>query len=109
MTDLLTEIGATRCIVVFGSVVGKNHREMLARLASVAEQMVIARPGTFKPSDLSAIHSAAEEVGISSVVHEEPLAALENALERARESCADAILVIGSFYLVGEIRPLMRL
>ena len=106
MTDTLTELGARRCVVIFGSVIGKKHREMLVGLARVAAQLIVARPGTFKKSDLPALRETAEELGIPVVVEPEAHAALRTAQEQARERGADAILVIGSFYLVGEIRLL---
>ncbi|NBC29951.1 MAG: bifunctional folylpolyglutamate synthase/dihydrofolate synthase [Spirochaetes bacterium] len=108
MTDMLTELGARRCVVIFGSVLGKNHRDMLTSLARICEQLIIARPGTFKKSDLSALQETAEQLEMPVVVEPAAQAAVSIAVKNARDCGADAILVIGSFYLLGEIRPLIR-
>lgn len=104
LVDMLREIGARRCVVLFGSVEGKRHREMITRLAPVAASMVITRPGTFKPSDLPALEAIAREAGVQATREPETAPALERALESALRLRADAVVATGSFYLVGAVR-----
>jgi len=110
LVELLREIKAQRCVVIFGSVEGKRYAEMIRALAPVTRHMVISRPGTFKPSDPSRLMAEAELAGLSAELQEDPRRALHAALTAAAPSRqagpADAVVVTGSFYLLGEIRPL---
>lgn len=104
LVEMLREVGAQRCVVIFGSVEGKRYREMITLLAPVTRSMVIARPGTFKRSDPEALRTAAQEAGITAALEPEAAPALDLALETAGKVRADAVVVTGSFYLIGEIR-----
>ncbi len=104
LVELLREIDSHRCVVIFGSVEGKRHREMMTRLAPITVSMVITRPGTFKRSDLPALEAIARGIGIPAVVEPEAEPALSRALDTAAEVGADAVVATGSFYLIGEIQ-----
>ena len=104
LVELLREIEAHRCVVIFGSVEGKRHREMMTRLAPVTASMVITRPGTFKRSDLPALEVIARDIGIPAVLEPEAEPALKRALDTAVEIGADAVVATGSFYLLAEIQ-----
>lgn len=100
----LEEIGARRCVVVFGSVAGKDHERMLEILAPLAGTFIISRPGTFKASNTGELLAAAKRQG-RALLRAEAEEAREEATRLAREEKADALVVTGSFYLVGELRP----
>lgn len=87
--------------VIFGSVRGKDHTTMAERLSRDAANVIVARPGTFKPSDPESIYSAFVSHNVPTSLRISPDDALEYAL-----SLPYPVLVCGSFYLVSEIRAL---
>jgi dihydrofolate synthase/folylpolyglutamate synthase len=83
LVELLREIGAAHCVVIFGSVDGKKHREMISTLVPVTAHMVVARPGNFKPSSPALLLEEARAAGLSAEVREEAADALEAAVRAA--------------------------
>lgn len=90
--------------LLFGSVRGKRHREMAKELMPLCTKVIITRPGTFRPSDLAELEAPFREAGVPTLVVEEP----EEALRRGMEAGGSCLVVTGSFYLAGRIRPLLR-
>lgn len=90
--------------LLFGSVRGKRHREMAETLIPAVGSVVITRPGNFRPSDLSVLAAPFREAGIPTHIIEDP----EEALRRALQETQGCLVVTGSFYLAGVIRPALR-
>lgn len=84
--------------LVFGAVRGKDYEAMAEALSPLFDHVIIARPGTFKPSDLDEIAETFRRFHHKVELRAEP----ETAWDQAR-SYGQPILVTGSFYLVAEI------
>jgi dihydrofolate synthase/folylpolyglutamate synthase len=89
-------------VLLFGAAKGKNTAEMSAILAPAFERIVITTPGSFKESEPARVHG--QFLALRPSAHLEPRTAeaLELAL-RLTEGWRP-LLVIGSFYLAGEVR-----
>ena len=85
---------------IFGAVEGKDYRTMTDEILRVFDNMVIASPGTFKKTNIEEIYEYAREKCPSDgriTLIEDAHEALDFALEHS-----EVILIIGSFYLVGQ-------
>ena len=92
-----------RGILMFGCVDGKSHEKMAAISAPWFAQIIITRPGRFKPSKPEDIARCFARYNPNVQWIDEPEGALIMAMRIAeRETCP--ILVAGSFYLAGAIR-----
>ena len=85
---------------------------MLEILTEHFVRIIIARPGSFKQSDLAELHRTALRTGAACELVADPAAALARARELcsgiAHDRATDALIVgTGSFYLVGELRRLL--
>lgn len=87
-------------VLIFGSVAGKKHTQMLEALVPAFDHVIISRPGTFKKSYPRTLHEACLEAGGSCTLREE----MDEALALAYSMNPGLIVVTGSFYLVGEAR-----
>lgn len=106
-------------IAILGVVGGKDLRGIAAALRGRVKHVIVSRPGTFKPGDPRAVYDAVCAAGIPAELLQEPADALARARELAGEPAGDpvrnggrgrpapAIIVTGSFYMVGEIRRLL--
>ncbi|HEV2128197.1 MAG TPA: Mur ligase family protein [Thermomicrobiales bacterium] len=110
LPELLPVPEGARRIIVLGALEAKQVREALATLLPHADMLIATSPRVFgkearAADDLAAL---AREVGFGDRAL--PIADPREALERARTVSkpgrADAILVTGSLYLVGNIRDL---
>lgn len=104
LRETAEKIFPTPWTLIFGSVRGKRHREMADKLIPVAGNVIITRPGSFRPSDLAELAAPFLEAGIPTQIVEDP----EEALRRALEKPTKCLVVTGSFYLAGVIRPALR-
>ena len=95
--------------LIFGSVDGKNHSEMARLLAPHFEKIVVSTPGTFKTSDPDAVWRSFCEHHDDSSLETAPEAALQVAVT-THTGCdrPSAILVTGSFYMISQIRDLVK-
>lgn len=95
-----------RLIAVAGMLESKEHRSMLAEIATIADEIVTTTPRVLaKPgADAQALAGEAIAAGFDGPVTAvaEPQAALDLAL--ARVTSADLVVVTGSLYLVGNVR-----
>ena len=93
-------------VLLFGSVVGKKPEEMARILAPAFREIIISTPGTFKQSDPEAVCRIFHHYHRMVVLEKNP----SDALQKAREFAGSdlPILVTGSFFLVAEIRKLLR-
>lgn len=91
--------------LLFASMADKDWRLMLATLTRFTDEVVLTRVGMERSADPRLL---AAQLGdsVSCRVIEDPRRGLNFLLESARPS--DIVLVTGSLYLVGEIRPMLR-
>jgi dihydrofolate synthase/folylpolyglutamate synthase len=92
-------------VLLFGSVSGKNPREMARIMAPAFSQIIVSTPGTFKESNPEEVAAIFREFNPATVLEKNPGRALQRARE---ESEGRPILVTGSFYMVAEIRRLLE-
>ncbi|HWP59762.1 MAG TPA: folylpolyglutamate synthase/dihydrofolate synthase family protein [Candidatus Acidoferrales bacterium] len=88
--------------LLFGAMRDKNWRTMLGRLCAIAEEVVLARVPMERSADPKELAAAVPET-LPARTSESPLEGLRCLLAEARPS--DTILVAGSLYLLGEVRP----
>jgi dihydrofolate synthase/folylpolyglutamate synthase len=89
-------------VLLFGAARGKKIAEMAALLAPAFERIVITTPGTFKESDPAEAHRLFRALAPAARLEPDTGAALELALELTE--ARRPLLVLGSFYLAGEVR-----
>jgi len=91
-------------VLLFGAARGKKIAEMAALLAPAFRRIVITTPGTFKQSDPHLTHRLFRAHRPEALLEPDTGAALALALRLAEGS--RPLLVLGSFYLAGEVRRL---
>lgn len=92
-----------RKILVFGALESKSYTEMLASLAPRMSVLIATTPQVFaKPSTTAADIAALAPSGLTTVAVDDPLAAIERAIDLAGPD--DLVIVTGSLYLVGNVR-----
>jgi len=96
--------GLKKIKILFAAMEDKDWPYMLGELAAVASEVFLTRVSIQRSADPWKI-GAALGAKIPFTVIEEPARALRSLLERA--SPEDVILVAGSLYLLGEVRPLL--
>ena len=89
-------------VLLFGAARGKKIAEMAALLAPAFPRIVITTPGTFKESDPAETHRLFRLLCPAARLEADTGAALELALELTEGR--RPLLVLGSFYLAGEVR-----
>lgn len=94
--------------VVFGSVVGKDHRTMLEHLVRTFARIVITKAGAFKPSDPQTLLRVCQQFGGDCRMVEDLPAAIREAAASREGIAPELVAVTGSFYLVGEARRHLR-
>ncbi|MEM9423657.1 MAG: hypothetical protein AAF975_02570 [Spirochaetota bacterium] len=94
--------------LLFAAVQGKNFTEMARILAPKFDEILLTRAGTFKENNLAALEQAfslsLRGEGTILARIEEPAQALEKLLENS----PDLLVICGSFYLLGELLPLLN-
>ncbi len=91
--------------LLFASMEDKDWRLMLATLTRFTDEVVLTRVGMERSADPHLLASQAS-ANVSCRVIEDPRRGLNFLLDSARPS--DIVLVTGSLYLLGEIRPILR-
>jgi len=91
-----------RLIIVFGVLEDKKYGDMVKRLCSLADEVIITKPKTDRAVSPNVLLPVVRQYGMKTEVIENPPDALEKAMAAA--DAADLICVTGSLYLVGEIR-----
>jgi dihydrofolate synthase/folylpolyglutamate synthase len=92
-------------IIIFGSISGKRSEAMARQIVPLFHDIIISRPGTFKESDPQGLFEIFRRLSDSVYLEPEPARALELALKLSEGR--HPILVLGSFYMAGEIRSLI--
>ncbi len=90
-------------ICIFGSVYGKNAKKMAEILSPRCREIIISRPGIFKPSRPEELHTIFSGHRKDTQLLVDAGKAFERAVSLSAERIP--ILVIGSFYMVAGIRP----
>ncbi|MFW5710988.1 MAG: bifunctional folylpolyglutamate synthase/dihydrofolate synthase [Spirochaetota bacterium] len=98
-------IYGAEAVCIFGSVEGKDTAGMAAAVSDAFTDIIISRPGTFKPNWPEQVAEIFRSAAPQAELHIEAGQALRRALEL---SAGRPILVTGSFYMVAEIRPLLK-
>lgn len=93
-------------VLLFGSVSGKDWAGMAEALAPYFDVVIVSTPGTFKKSDPKMLLSIFKNHHPAVELVPEPAEALERSRKEAGP--AGAILVTGSFYMIGEIAELIK-
>ena len=97
------ELGVERATLIFGVGTDKEVGEVAAGLERVTKEVVLTRsslsPRAAEPEELKAYWR------VPTVLSEGPAEAVERALERTQPG--EVVLVAGSLYLIGEVRPLL--
>jgi dihydrofolate synthase/folylpolyglutamate synthase len=98
--ETLEYLKTTPLTVVFGVAQDKNIQETLKPLEAIADKLIFTKamksPRAASPQELAKLS------GKPSLIFEDPREALEKAIELTHKGM---ILVAGSLYLVGEVRP----
>lgn len=93
-------------ILLYGSVIGKDYITMASQLAPHFSKIIISTPGTFKKSNPRELFTCFSALHGSCTLLRSPEEALSKALELSQERIP--VIVTGSFYMVSEIKKLMR-
>ena len=96
--------------VILGVVAGKNVEGIVRHLSRVTNSIIVSRPGRFKPGDPQDVLRRTRAYGLDATLLEEPHAALDEARRRtaAKGTPGGLIVVTGSFYMVAEVRRVVR-
>ncbi|MBI3059313.1 MAG: bifunctional folylpolyglutamate synthase/dihydrofolate synthase [Deltaproteobacteria bacterium] len=97
-------LGAKKVKLLFAVMEDKDWASMLGELAEVASEAVLSRVPMQRGADPWRVREVIGEK-IPAIVLEEPAKALRFVLERAGPE--DVVLVTGSLYLLGEVRPVL--
>lgn len=101
--EIRSFLGAKKVRLLFASMADKDWRLMLKELSAVADEIVLTRVPIERSADPNKMAEAVK--GLPTTVIDDPRRALRSLLDRAAPD--DAILVTGSLYLLGEVRPVL--
>ncbi len=90
--------------LLFGAMADKDWPFMVRALSSVAEEVVLTRVSMERSADPAQL-AAALKGEVPWTIEENPIQAVRFLLSRARPE--DLIVVAGSLYLLGEVRPIL--
>lgn len=99
---LKNDFSYRRLWLIFGVLGDKDYRAMVKRLFPLADGVILTRPDSDRALPLDVLLSVAREFNKKIQVIEKPGDALKQALSQAGEG--DLVCVVGSLYLVGEIK-----
>ena len=103
LADTLRALGVENALLVFGVASGKEVEKMASTLSGTAREVILTKaslsPRATEPSDLTPFWN------VPSSLTNTPQEALELALTRSQPG--EVIVVAGSLYLIGEVRPLL--
>ncbi len=101
LTRAVRDLGVERALLIFGVGADKEVGEVIAGLEPVTREVILTRarlsPRAATPEDLQAYWH------VPTVLTQGPEEAVERALEKTRPG--EVVLVAGSLYLIGEVRP----
>ena len=94
-------------ILLFGCAEDKNVEEMVAEIQGGFSEVILTRPGDFKKSDLRAMKKVFSDYDAEVTAEEDFKKAISLAFSRAEET-GRGLVVMGSFYLVGEVKDFLE-
>lgn len=100
--EMESALGTKKVKLLFGAMQDKNWNSMLRNLCAIASEVVLTRVPMDRSAAPAQLATAIGEKTPWSIV-ESPLQALRFLLSTAKPD--DVILVTGSLYLLGEVRP----
>jgi len=106
LLDALSSFSFDRLICIWGAMADKNIRDSLNKVAAVADRLIlcgIQSERGAKPEAMHAMLDKKKEFRVICISSSEK--AMAKAMELATEN--DLILIAGSLYLIGELRPLL--
>ena len=103
LAQTLHALGVENALLVFGVAAGKEVQKMSAAFSSIVREVILTKaslsPRATDPNDLVSLWN------VPSSLTDTPQEALNLAL--ARSQAGEVIVVAGSLYLIGEVRPLL--
>ena len=103
--EMRAELGAKKARVIFAAMADKDWPLMLRELAAVASEIVLTRVAVERSADPAAMAAAEATGGVPVTVAGSAPEAVRRAVEEAAPD--EVILVAGSLYLLGEVRPML--
>lgn len=88
--------------LLFGAMADKDWQHMLRELAAVSDEVVLTRVSIERSADPAQLRSALSG-GVQWTIEENPVQAMRSLARRSGPN--DVIVVAGSLYLLGEVRP----
>jgi dihydrofolate synthase/folylpolyglutamate synthase len=101
VVEMRALLGAKKAKILFASMADKDWPLMLNELSAVAGEMVLTRIAMERSADPAKMAAAVRKIPVTVV--EDPRHGLRRLLENAAPD--DVVLVAGSLYLLGEVRP----
>ncbi|MGH7768106.1 MAG: bifunctional folylpolyglutamate synthase/dihydrofolate synthase [Candidatus Binatia bacterium] len=101
--EMRSLLGAKKAKILFASMADKDWPLMLQELSAVAGEFVLTRVAMERSADPGKMAEAVKD--IPATVAEDPRQALRGMLQKAGPE--DVVLVTGSLYLLGEVRPVL--
>jgi len=98
----LKELGISKMPVIFGVMQTKDVMNMLEPLTEIGKEFVFTQADSFRSTPAKELKKLCK---IKSSYRSHPKDAIELAVKKSKEN--ERILVVGSLYLMGEIRPLL--
>jgi dihydrofolate synthase/folylpolyglutamate synthase len=105
LAENLRTLGATGITLLIGVVDGKDAKGILTQFANIVDHVIITPPGSFKKSSPSTLVETCQELHIPYQVVDQAGDALNQGVATTENS--GTLLCTGSFYLLGEISPLL--
>ncbi len=95
-----------RLFVVFGVLSDKDRSAMMSRIASIADAIILTRPGNERAVEPAELLPLAKRHCRNVAVERNPVRAVRLALDAAGKN--DLICIAGSLYLVGDIKKALH-
>lgn len=96
-----------RVLLVYGAMRDKAVDEITGLLFPRADRVILTEPHQSRAISAQTLATLSSHLARNSEVVSDPVAALELALNSARPD--DVVLITGSLYLAGDLRPLLQL
>ena len=105
VAEMRAGLGAKKAKIIFAAMADKDWPLMLGELAAVASEIVLTRVAMERSADPAKMAAADATRGVPVAVAQSASEAVRRAVEEAAPD--EVILVAGSLYLLGEVRPLL--
>jgi len=102
LIESLKELKTTKMLLIFGVMQTKDVENMLEPLSEIAKEFIFTQADSFRSTPAKELKKLCS---LKSGYRSKPKDAIELAVKRTKKN--EKILVVGSLYLMGEIRPLL--